>query len=257
MNKTLTYGLAATSIVLGLSLAYVIGSNSTQDVYANQGMMGRFANTNVTYQSDLDFDDMRNHMNLIDTSNMGYRTNGNTTMMNGYDSNNQSCDESLFTDSANLDLTLTDISESELEKMLTVLINDEYKARAEYVALVDEFGNVNPFYQLINAETKHIDALTNLFDAYGIDVPADNGADYAVIPSSLEEAYAVGAQAEIDNMALYEGYLTQDLPVAVETVFENLMNASAHHLDAFEAALDGNTSYSSNQMMGRGQRGRY
>jgi hypothetical protein len=130
----------------------------------------------------------------------------------------------------------------DLEKMFTVLINDEYKARAEYVALVDEFGAVSPFTNLINAETSHIKALTRLFDAYGLDVPADNGSQFAVVPDTLEEAYAIGVQAEIDNIDLYEGYLDADLPTNVERVFTNLMNASENHLATFTAYEDGKTS---------------
>jgi len=130
----------------------------------------------------------------------------------------------------------------DLEKMFTVLINDEYKARAEYVALVEEFGAVSPFTNLINAETSHIKALTRLFDAYGLDVPADNGSQFAVVPDTLEEAYAIGVQAEIDNIDLYEGYLDADLPTNVERVFTNLMNASENHLATFTAYEDGKTS---------------
>lgn len=130
---------------------------------------------------------------------------------------------------------------ADLEKMFTVLINDEYKARAEYVALVDEFGTVSPFTNLIRAETMHIKALTRLFDAYGLDVPADNGSQFAVVPDTLEEAYAIGKQAEIDNIKLYEDYLDADLPANVERVFTNLMNASEKHLETFIAYEEGKT----------------
>jgi hypothetical protein len=130
---------------------------------------------------------------------------------------------------------------ADLEKMFTVLINDEYKARAEYVALVDEFGTVSPFTNLIRAETMHIKALTRLFDAYGLDVPADNGSKFAVVPDTLEEAYAIGKQAEIDNIKLYEGYLDAELPANVERVFTNLMNASEKHLETFIAYEEGKT----------------
>lgn len=130
---------------------------------------------------------------------------------------------------------------ADLEKMFTVLINDEYKARAEYVALVDEFGTISPFTNLIRAETMHIKALTRLFDAYGLDVPADNGSQFAVVPDTLEEAYAIGKQAEIDNIKLYEDYLDADLPANVERVFTNLMNASEKHLETFIAYEEGKT----------------
>ena len=131
-------------------------------------------------------------------------------------------------------------SDAELEKMFTVLINDEYKAQAEYEALIEEFGAVNPFVRIVKAEARHIDALETLFDAYDFDIPEDNGDKYAVIPDSLEEAYTIGVEAEIANIDLYEDYLKQDLPEDVERVFTNLMKASENHLRAFENAVDGN-----------------
>ena len=131
-------------------------------------------------------------------------------------------------------------SDAELEKMFTVLINDEYKAQAEYEALIEEFGAVNPFARIVKAEARHIDALETLFDAYDFDIPEDNGEKYAVVPNSLEEAYAIGVEAEVANIKLYEDYLKLDLPEDVKRVFTNLMKASENHLRAFENAVDGN-----------------
>lgn len=131
-------------------------------------------------------------------------------------------------------------SDAELEKMFTVLINDEYKAQAEYEALIEEFGAVNPFARIVKAEARHIDALEILFDVYDFDIPEDNGDKYAIVPDSLEEAYTIGVEAEIANINLYEDYLKQDLPEDVERVFTNLMKASENHLRAFENAVDGN-----------------
>ena len=232
MNKTLTYGLAASTLVLSVALAYTIGANTSSVDDTSLNHMGF---ESIQANSEWNFSDMGNRMS-------GY------TQDNGMYANNEQCDETLFIDEANLDLADTDIDEAELEEMLTVLINDEYKARAEYVALVEEFGSVNPFVQLINAETMHVEALSNLFEAYDLDIPSDNGEDFAVVPSSLEEAYEIGVEAEIANIALYENYLDLDLPLAVETVFENLMNASEHHLAAFETHVDG---YNTTSMMGR------
>lgn len=126
-----------------------------------------------------------------------------------------------------------------LKSMFTVLINDEYKARAEYQAIMDEFGAQAPFTNLVRAETMHINALIRLFEAYGLDVPSDEGSKYAIVPDSLEEAYAIGVNAEIDNIALYDTYLDQDLPTNVERVFTQLQKASEKHLATFEAYEDG------------------
>lgn len=130
---------------------------------------------------------------------------------------------------------------ADLKEMFTVLINDEYKARAEYQAIIDEFGAQTPFANLVRAETMHISALTRLFEAYELEVPSDNGSKYAVVPDSLEEAYAIGVKAEVDNIALYDKYLDEDLPVIVERVFTSLQNASENHKATFEAYEDGRT----------------
>jgi hypothetical protein len=133
---------------------------------------------------------------------------------------------------------LTEVQSAELEAMLIAAIEDEYKAQAEYEALINTFGDVKPISNIINAETSHIDALEVLFATYGIPVPENNGAEFAVIPDTLAEAFQVGVDAEIKNIAIYEDFLTQDLPQDVEDTFTNLMNASENHLAAFERQLD-------------------
>jgi hypothetical protein len=130
----------------------------------------------------------------------------------------------------------------QLERILTVLIKDEYKARAEYQAIVSKFGEVTPFVNLIKAETSHIRALTQLFSTYGLEVPTDNGSDFSVVPSTLVDAYAMGIKAETDNIALYQAFLENELPTNVENVFTHLMNASESHLSIFEDYRDGKTN---------------
>lgn len=134
--------------------------------------------------------------------------------------------------------TAVEVPSASLEAMLIAAIEDEYKAQAEYDALIETFGAVKPISNIINAEANHIDALEVLFASYGIPVPENNGSDYVVIPDTLAEAYQVGVDAEIKNIAIYEDFLYQDLPQDVEDTFTNLMNASENHLAAFERQLD-------------------
>lgn len=134
--------------------------------------------------------------------------------------------------------TIAEVPSASLEAMLIAAIEDEYKAQAEYDALIKTFGAVKPISNIINAEANHIDALEILFATYGIPVPENNGAEYVVIPETLAEAFQVGVDAEIKNIAIYEDFLKQDLPQDVEDTFTNLMNASVNHLAAFERQLD-------------------
>lgn len=128
-------------------------------------------------------------------------------------------------------------SDLTVEEMLTYSIQDEYLAHAEYVYIIDAFGSIKPFSNIIRAEEKHIEALLPLFAEYGIAAPADTGSDHAVPVSSLTEAYEAGETAEIDNIAMYDEFLKQSLPDDVRTVFESLRAASEKHLAAFQKHL--------------------
>ncbi|MBN1837799.1 MAG: DUF2202 domain-containing protein [Spirochaetales bacterium] len=120
-----------------------------------------------------------------------------------------------------------------LEEMLTYAIQDEYLARGEYALIMEEYGQVRPFSNIIRAEERHIEWLEELFRKHGLSVPKDAAAEHVVLPASLEAASQAGVQAELDNIAMYESFLRQDLPADVREVFERLKEASENHLRAF------------------------
>jgi hypothetical protein len=125
---------------------------------------------------------------------------------------------------ADKDLTLTE--------MLTYALQDERIARAEYEVILDAFGNVRPFSNIIKAEETHIRYVTDLFAAHKIAVPTDATAKPAA-PKDWASAIEAGRQAEIDNIAMYDTFLAQNLPADVRQVFEQLKAASQNHLRAF------------------------
>jgi len=118
-----------------------------------------------------------------------------------------------------------------LEDMLTYALLDEYNAQATYQAIIDTYGEIRPFTNIVVAEQTHIDLLLPLFETYGIEVPVNDVV--AVVPDSIASALATGVEAEKANIALYEAFLSQDLPDDVSSVFEYLVDASEHHLAAF------------------------
>ena len=119
-----------------------------------------------------------------------------------------------------------------VEEMLSILLKDEYQAKALYEAVIKQHGNVNPFANLIGAEENHIEILTSLMTAKGFNLPAITVS--AAAPSDLAAALKAGEEAEIANIALYEKMLAQDnLPADVRDVFQRLMRASQQHLRAF------------------------
>ncbi|MBI9042828.1 DUF2202 domain-containing protein [Lutibacter sp.] len=94
-----------------------------------------------------------------------------------------------------------------LEEMLMYAIQDEYLAKAEYEAIIAEFGEVKPFTNIVLAEQTHIDMLLPLFATYEIEVPVNTAADSVVIPDSITSALATGIEAEEVNIAMYVTFL--------------------------------------------------
>jgi hypothetical protein len=124
-----------------------------------------------------------------------------------------------------------------LEDMLTYAIQDEYLARAEYYTIMDKFGNVRPFSNIVKAEETHISELIPLFQRYAYKVPADTAKEHTVIPDSIQRALITGVQAEVDNIAMYELFLKKNIPEEAAAVFKNLLKGSESHLKAFNNGL--------------------
>ncbi len=131
-----------------------------------------------------------------------------------------------------LTLETDEFGQYSLEDMLTYAIIDEYNAKMTYEAIIDTYGNIKPFTNIVVAEQMHIDLLLPLFETYGIDVPADDNVVTSV-PDSIASALQTGVVAEENNIALYDAFLSQTLPDDVRDVFESLQAASYHHLEAF------------------------
>ena len=125
-----------------------------------------------------------------------------------------------------------------INDMLMYAVQDEYLAHGEYLAIVDKFGSQKPYTNIISAEETHLAYLKEVYLAYGLDFPADESAGHIVVPANLLEAAETGVQAEIDNIAMYELFLTYDLPENVFEVFSALKSGSDSHLLAFQKQVD-------------------
>ena len=125
-----------------------------------------------------------------------------------------------------------------VEQMLTYAIQDEYLARAEYELIIEEYGSIRPFTNIMAAEVRHIEWVAELFDEYGYSLPEDTAHKYVRLPEDLKSSFETGVQAEIDNIAMYESFLQEDLPADVRDLFERLQSASENHLRAFRNNLN-------------------
>ena len=124
-----------------------------------------------------------------------------------------------------------------VEQMLTYAIQDEYLARAEYELIIGEYGSIRPFTNIMSAEERHIEWVAEMFDEYGYSLPKDTANLYVALPADLRSSFQTGIQAEIDNIAMYESFLAEDLPADVRDLFERLKRASENHLRAFRNNL--------------------
>ena len=130
-----------------------------------------------------------------------------------------------------------------LQEMLIYSLQDEYLARAEYELIMENYGTMRPFSNIMQAEERHIERLLELFDAYGYNVPEDDSKNFVVLPENLKSSFETGVQAEIDNIAMYDLFLNQDpsdqpLPEDIIEVFESLKRGSENHLRAFRNNLN-------------------
>lgn len=122
-------------------------------------------------------------------------------------------------------------------QMLTYALQDENLAQARYNNILGTFGYIRTFTQIKEAEMRHIDALLPLFYQYQVPLPEDLSYSFITTPATIKEAYSVGVQGEIDNIAMYDRFLSLNIPNDVRTVFTLLRNASVNHLAAFERGL--------------------
>jgi len=144
----------------------------------------------------------------------------------------------------------------ELGSALAEAINDEYKARAMYQLVISTFGEIRPFVNIVEAESRHIQALLPLFDKYDIPVPEDDWESRIAAPASVLEACQAGVQAEIDNAEMYERLLhsTRQYP-DVQVVLRQLQRASReNHLPAFQRCVERGGGAKGSPGMGRQHR---
>ena len=127
-----------------------------------------------------------------------------------------------------------------IKNVLIEAINDEYKARATYRKVIRKFGEIRPFINIVDAESRHIEALVSLFEKYNLDVPEDTWDSRIETPQTVLEACRTGFEAEIENAEMYDRLLklTGDYP-DIQRVLKQLQRASKeNHLPAFHRCIE-------------------
>jgi len=141
-----------------------------------------------------------------------------------------------------------------MHQALRIALYDEYHARAVYSKVVQAFGFVPPFSNIVQAEERHINALLSLFSKYGVEPIADDWADKVVVESTFVGNCEVGVAAEMENIKMYDNLIPYAEMPDVLDVFYRVQAASFNnHLPAFSActASSYNTAFEANNTQGQ------
>tara|TARA_R110001592_G_scaffold357416_1_gene660553 strand:- start:113219 stop:113713 length:495 start_codon:yes stop_codon:yes gene_type:complete len=131
------------------------------------------------------------------------------------------------------------MNEKVLMQVLNEALLDEYKARDTYRKIINTFGAVRPFVNIVEAEQRHIEFLLPLYQKYSIPLPPEPDPEQIVVPESLMEACKAGVAEEIENVSMYDRLIEMtDLPDVIE-VLQRLQAASRdNHLPAFQRCVE-------------------
>jgi len=125
-----------------------------------------------------------------------------------------------------------------LADMLMYAVEDEYLAHGEYLEIIDLFGAERPYTNIARSEEMHLSFLKEVYASYDMPFPEDQSEAHLIVPENLLEAARTGVQAEIDNIAMYEKFMSYDLPENIYNVFDALKKGSDSHLLAFQKQVD-------------------
>lgn len=149
---------------------------------------------------------------------------------------------------------MTTLTETEI-MALNEALNDEYRAFATYEQVLADFGEVQPFNNILEAEGRHIEALRSLFARYGLSMPENPWPGKVDRYSSLQAACEAGVAAEVANAEIYERLLQSTERPDILTVFRNLHDASQQsHLPAFQRCAQGSAAGGGHRSRHRGGR---
>lgn len=145
-------------------------------------------------------------------------------------------------------------ADSSLTQSLQAMREEERMARDLYRAFAAKYDGALPFSNIATSEQRHFDAVGVLLDRYDVaDPAAGKGAgSYANAEvqklydawlaegnGSLAKAFAVGVKLETADIGDLKDAINAVSAADVKQVYTRLLNASEHHLAAFQAAASG------------------
>ncbi|MEJ2656458.1 MAG: DUF2202 domain-containing protein [Desulfobacterales bacterium] len=155
-------------------------------------------------------------------------------------------------------LKVRQLTEEQAE-IIYEIYEEEKLARDVYKTLGAIYPEENTFANIQLSEQAHMDAVRTLCDKYGIMITLSDDTGNFTIPK-MEDFYdnvyqtftvdrtgslldVLNVGIEIENMDIYDlGLALNGMPKDVVRVFNNLINGSLNHLEAFENAITRETS---------------
>lgn len=135
----------------------------------------------------------------------------------------------------------TKLDEKTRQALLEALA-DERRAQAVYRAVLNKFGEVRPFVNIVEAERRHEAMLLPLFEKYALEIPQNefDAAKTQEVPATLAEACRAAIKGEEENIALYDKFFGFVKEPDIRQVFRYLQSASKdNHLPAFTRCAAG------------------
>jgi hypothetical protein len=125
--------------------------------------------------------------------------------------------------------------DAQTQQTMIDAINDEYHAHAVYSAVIEKFGEVRPFANIVHSEARHIDLWKALFTKYGLPIPPDTFAGNVNAPDTIQAACEAGVAGEIVNVSMYDRFLSFVKQADLRAAFTQLRHVSQNnHLRAFQ-----------------------
>lgn len=148
--------------------------------------------------------------------------------------------------------TTTTVMTEEQKDMLFYIYQEEKVARDVYITLGDIYTDENTFASIQRSEQRHMDSARGLCEKYAVStdgVDEENVGSF-VLPvlqelydtcvsegeNSLLDALKIGELIEVTDIEDLE-HASVGMPSDVVNVYDNLLEGSLSHLDAFQAAI--------------------
>lgn len=129
--------------------------------------------------------------------------------------------------------------EAAIVRALAAALEDERRSEAMYEAVIASFGDRKPFVNVVRAERRHQQMLLSEYERLGLTPPEAHAFEISV-PDDFVSACAMAAEAERENIALYDSILAEVQEPGVHATFVRLRAMSENcHLPAFERHANG------------------